>query len=59
MTYLIITSRLMLGALVHSRAMIIADSTISDPSQLVSYINAIKFLIKEQISQIDKFNIIR
>uniref|UniRef100_A0A1X7T005 VWFA domain-containing protein n=1 Tax=Amphimedon queenslandica TaxID=400682 RepID=A0A1X7T005_AMPQE len=53
------SSRLLLGALVHSHAIIIIDSSLSDANQLTSFLDAVKLFLKEQVSAIVKFNIIR
>ena len=54
-----LSSRLLLGALVHSHAILIIDSSLSDANQLTSFLDAVKLFLKEQVSAIAKFNIIR
>ena len=54
-----LSSRLLLGALVHSHAILIIDSSLSDANQLTSFLDAVKLFLKEQVSAIVKFNIIR
>jgi hypothetical protein len=53
------SSCLVFGSITHSHVVVIIDSSISDELQLKPFIDGVETLLIEQISKIDKFNLIR